>query len=116
MALLKEVAFFHLGSLSNVHQPSICQVRHRATWTGSSRGRVVWQWDGLVGGLWVDRNGGCGLGEGDSRIHAEPSPMSDTGLDRSGTMWVSCGKGDNGWGFTVYVALVAACVTAEDDF
>jgi hypothetical protein len=51
MALLKEVAFFHLGSLSNVHQPSICQVRHRATWTGSSRGRVVWQWDGLVGGL-----------------------------------------------------------------
>jgi len=44
--------------------------------------------------------------EGNSRIHAEPSPMSDTGLGRSGTMWVSCDKGDNGWGFAICVALV----------
>jgi len=40
---------------------------------------------------------------GPLRIHAEPSPMSDTRLGRSGTMWVSCDKADDGWGFTVHV-------------
>jgi len=41
--------------------------------------------------------------EGNSRIHAEPSPMSDTGLGRSGTLWVSCDKVGQRVGIPLFV-------------
>jgi len=48
--------------------------------------------------------------KGNLRIHAEPLPMSDTRLDRSGTLWVSGDKVEDGWGFTVRAAPEAAGV------